>query len=81
MIKDFLRNIPLFEDLPEEELEQVCSMSRRVYLKQGELLFEEGETGHTAYVIEEGALEIFKTHGECPSQYRNDVNRDKERPN
>jgi signal transduction histidine kinase len=66
MIKDFLRNIPLFEDLPEEELEQVCSMSRRVYLKQGELLFEEGETGHTAYVIEEGALEIFK--GSSPSE-------------
>jgi signal transduction histidine kinase len=60
MIKDFLRNIPLFEDLPEQELEQVCAMSRRIQLKQGELLFAEGDTGHTAYVIEEGALEIFK---------------------
>jgi signal transduction histidine kinase len=66
MIKDFLRNIPLFEDLPEEELEQVCSMSRRVHLKHGELLFQEGDTGHTAYVIEEGALEIFK--GSSPNE-------------
>lgn len=66
MIKDFLRNVPLFEDLPEQELEHICSISRRVHLKDKELLFSEGDTGHTAYVIEEGALEIFK--GSSPSE-------------
>lgn len=66
MIKDFLRNVPLFEDLPEQELEHICSISRRVHLKDGELLFSEGDTGHSAYVIEEGALEIFK--GSSPSE-------------
>ena len=66
MIKDFLRNVPLFEDLPERELEQICSLSQRVYLKPGELLFAEGDTGQTAYVIEEGGLEIFK--GTSPNE-------------
>jgi signal transduction histidine kinase len=66
MIKDFLRKVPLFEDLPEEELAQVCSLSRRVELEQGEMLFSEGDEGHTAYVIEEGALEIFK--GSSPNE-------------
>lgn len=63
MIRDFLRNVPLFEDLPEQELEKICTVSRRVQLEDGELLFAEGDTGHTAYVIEEGALEIFKGTG------------------
>ncbi len=66
MIKDFLRNVPLFEDLPEQELETVCSLSRRVQLEPGEMLFAEGDTGNTAYVIEEGALEIFK--GASPNE-------------
>ncbi len=66
MIRDFLRNVPLFEELPEEELAQICSMSRRIQLEQGEMLFAEGDEGYTAYVIEDGALEIFK--GSSPNE-------------
>lgn len=62
-MQEFLRKIPLFAELPEPELEQVCSMARRVHLEDGELLFEEGQAGNAAYVIEEGALEIFKGTG------------------
>jgi signal transduction histidine kinase len=66
MIKDFLRNVPLFEELPEKELEQVCAASRRIQLNAGELLFAEGDTGKAAYVIEKGGLEIFK--GTSPNE-------------
>jgi signal transduction histidine kinase len=59
-MQDFLRKIPLFSEIPDQELEQVCTRARRVYLEQGEILFREGDVGHSAYVIEAGALEIYK---------------------
>jgi signal transduction histidine kinase len=62
-MQDFLRNIPLFAELPEQELVQVCARARRVDLKDGEILFEEGQEGFAAYVVEEGALEIYKGSG------------------
>ena len=59
-MQNFLRKIPLFAELPDQELDQVCERARRVHLKDGEILFEEGQVGQAAYVIEEGALEIYK---------------------
>ncbi len=58
---DFLRKIPLFADLPEEDLERLCQMVVRVDLPAGDELFAEGSYGDRAYIIQEGELEIIKT--------------------
>jgi len=63
MIEKFLRNVPLFADLPEADLFQLCEMLNRIELKAGEELFAEGSGGHSAYIIQEGELEITKASG------------------
>lgn len=55
----FLRNVPLFADLPESDLQEMCGLVEEVRLKEGEMLFEEGNPGSDAYVIREGQIEIF----------------------
>lgn len=59
----FLRNVPLFANLPEEDLYRICEMATRVSLEAGEELFAEGSPGNKAYVIESGELEIVKVSG------------------
>jgi signal transduction histidine kinase len=59
----FLRNVPLFSNLPEEDLIAICNMATRVSLEAGEELFAEGSPGDKAYVIESGELEIVKVSG------------------
>jgi signal transduction histidine kinase len=57
----FLRKVPLFANLPDADLEQLCLQVEEISLKAGELLFSEGSIGQSAYVIQQGQLEIYKT--------------------
>lgn len=57
---DFLRNVPLFADLPDTDLERLCEMVEKVHLPAGKELFAEGSPGDRAYVVMEGQLEILK---------------------
>jgi signal transduction histidine kinase len=56
----FLRKIPLFSGLSDEDLKRLCGMTREVRLSSGEQLFEEGKKGDLAYVIKNGQIEISK---------------------
>lgn len=58
---EFLRNVPLFAEMSDTDLESLCLIVREVNLAAGELLFEEGSTGDTAYIIEKGEIDIIKT--------------------
>ena len=60
MIYDFLRKVPLFEGLEDVDLDQLCQQVETIQLKAGENLFEEGDEGDRAYVIEKGELEVYK---------------------
>jgi signal transduction histidine kinase len=60
-MNEFLKKVPLFASMPEDDLEQLCRMSDEVHLEGGDLLFEEGNPGDRAYVLQEGMIEIFKT--------------------
>jgi signal transduction histidine kinase len=55
----FLRNVPLFSDLPDSDLQEMCAHVDEVHLSPGEMLFEEGSIGGHAYVIKDGQIEIF----------------------
>lgn len=55
-----LRKVPLFADLSEDDLRDLGEAITTQKLKKGEMLFEEGDQGETAYVIDTGEIEILK---------------------
>ena len=57
---NFLRKVPLFAELPDADLQRLCSMIKEVLLAPGQVLFSEGDPGEEAYVIAEGEIEIVK---------------------
>lgn len=64
MVYEFLRKIPLFMNLSEEDLDRLCEMVTEQRLHAGQELFAEGSQGDRAYVIKSGQLEIIKESGE-----------------
>jgi len=62
-MNDFLRKVPLFSNLSDEDLDRLCQMIETVNLDAGEILFEEGSQGDKAYIIRKGELEILKVSG------------------
>ncbi|HRQ15062.1 MAG TPA: ATP-binding protein [Promineifilum sp.] len=60
-IYDFLRKIPLFAEMTESDLQSLCLIVQDIDLPAGQMLFEEGSEGDTAYIIESGEVDIVKT--------------------
>ncbi len=58
-----LRKVPLFADLPEDDLSRLCAASHEEELPPGATLFTEGDRGDAAYVITGGTIEIVKNTG------------------
>src|SRR5271157_3750874 len=57
----FLQKVPLFANLPDTDLEQLCQQVEELSLRSDDLLFSEGSIGQNAYVIKQGQIEIYKT--------------------
>ena len=57
----FLQKVPLFANLPGNDLEQLCQQVEELSLHADEVLFSEGSIGQNAYVITQGQIEIYKT--------------------
>ncbi len=57
---DFLRKLPLFAELKDDDLEKVSQLVHPVKLLDHAMLFEEGSLGDAAYFIQEGQLEVLK---------------------
>jgi CRP/FNR family cyclic AMP-dependent transcriptional regulator len=51
--------IPLFAGLTPEELEPLQALTRRVAVKEGQVLFTQGDPGETLYLIETGRLKVY----------------------
>jgi signal transduction histidine kinase len=64
MIADFLRRLPLFAGLNDQDMQRLLDMAEPVTLQAGELLMEEGTPGDSAYIILEGEFEILKRSGQ-----------------
>ena len=60
---DGLRKIPLFADLPEEDLEQLYQMAKTVSVPAEQLVLREGDPGNSLYVVLDGELEVTKRQG------------------
>ncbi len=60
---DFLKKVPLFANLPNEDLDRLCTAAAEEILSAGEILFTEGEIGDKTYVIMAGEIDIYKESG------------------
>jgi CRP/FNR family transcriptional regulator, cyclic AMP receptor protein len=55
-----LKSIPLFEDVPEEELGQIATFAQEVTVEQGRELVREGDFSYEFMAIEEGEAEVTR---------------------
>ena len=60
---DELRQIPLFADLSEEDLEQLYKMAETVSIPAGELVLREGDPGDSLYVVLAGETRGYQASG------------------
>ena len=60
----FLLDTPMFGGLSTAELSEIVTIMQVQHLREGQLLFEEGQAGNAWYVVYEGQLEILKDAGQ-----------------
>lgn len=65
-VNDFLKKVPLFADLPDEDLDRLCALTTEERFPAGQILFTEGDIGDKAYVIMFGEIDILKESGGRP---------------
>jgi phosphoserine phosphatase RsbU/P len=62
------KKVPLLSDLPRQELDYLASTLQIVNLNAGEVLFREGESGESMYVLLEGEVEVVLGIGTTDEQ-------------
>ncbi|MGW8226978.1 MAG: cyclic nucleotide-binding domain-containing protein [Anaerolineales bacterium] len=55
-----LRGMPIFDELPSQELDQLATLLEPKTLAAGEILFEEGDQGDRFYIVESGEVIISR---------------------
>ena len=55
-----LKSIPLFEDVPEDELGQIAGFAQEVMVEEGRELVREGDFSYEFMAIEEGDAEVTR---------------------
>jgi hypothetical protein len=56
----FLQQVPIFHDLPPEDLQQIAEIASERVFPSGESLCQEGELGDELFVIVEGRVRVAK---------------------
>jgi CRP-like cAMP-binding protein len=67
---DRLKKLHPFESLPEGVLDEVSSLVREEHVGEGQRIIREGDTPHALYVIESGRVEVRKSLGAGPGDYK-----------
>ncbi len=60
-IEDILKRVPIFDNLSQTELTLLSEIGAYNSIEEGVKLFDEGETGDTAYITLLGKVNIFRT--------------------
>jgi signal transduction histidine kinase len=60
MSVEFLKQLPLFESLPDQDLAWLYQQARPIAIKAGEVLIQEGDSGDSLYIILDGEFSISK---------------------
>jgi CRP/FNR family transcriptional regulator, cyclic AMP receptor protein len=58
-----LKSLPLFQDVPDDELAQIATFAQEVMVDEGRELVREGDFSYEFMAIEEGQAEVSR-HGE-----------------
>lgn len=58
--KDFLRSIPLFNNLNDDDLRLIAGCLHPESYPKGTVIFREGDFGDTMYVVESGQVVVFR---------------------
>lgn len=58
---DFLRRVPLFVSLTDEERESIAGVMSHRMMKKRSILFYEGEPCTAIYLLEQGRVKVYKT--------------------
>jgi CRP/FNR family transcriptional regulator, cyclic AMP receptor protein len=58
-----LKSLPLFQDVPDDELAQIATFAQEVMVDEGRELVREGDFSYEFMAIEEGEAEVSR-HGE-----------------
>jgi CRP-like cAMP-binding protein len=56
-----LRRYPFFSLLTSEQLKSFAAIADEIHIRDGEIIFEEGEPAHALYFLLEGCVELFYT--------------------
>jgi CRP/FNR family cyclic AMP-dependent transcriptional regulator len=59
-LKDFLKSVILFRDLPAKELEKVAKLFHEKSFPKYHVIFEEGSVGDLLFIIQSGVVKISK---------------------
>jgi signal transduction histidine kinase len=62
-VHESLRRVPLFSDLPDEDLDLLVAGSFEETVPRGAIVFREGDPGDRACVILQGEVEVVKASG------------------
>ena len=57
--KELLSQVPLFHQLPEEDLDRLAQATQRVSFNAGESVVEIGDPGRSLYVIVDGTVQVL----------------------
>jgi CRP-like cAMP-binding protein len=64
----FINSVPLFDGLPDGQLEKLAHIAKYRTLKRGEIVFSEGSEADGFYVIVRGRVKIYKLSPEGKEQ-------------
>ena len=67
-VQKSLKNISLFRDLSEEQIQQLSKLAVSSTFEKGNPIFHEGDTALGFYVVQSGRVKIFKLSGEGKEQ-------------
>ena len=67
-ILDIISTIPLFNGLPDDQLEAIKKIALEKQVNKGELVVSEGDDGKGFFVIAEGRIKVFKVSAEGKEQ-------------
>ncbi len=66
--RELLRNIRIFKELDDDELEKFLSIAREEKFPQGTIIIEEGTEGKALYIIKRGSVVVSKIDGSLESE-------------
>ena len=67
-ILEIISQTPIFQNLPEEDLQRIRGIAKDRFFNKGQTVFSEGDEGNGFYVVAAGKVKIYKVSLEGKEQ-------------